>query len=392
MFSLWSSKAKTLPPRSRLYKKAETMADLCRRFLDEHASEHKKASSLAADQRNIRNHVLPLMGKLRVKDVTRAEVDRMKRAVAQGKTAREERSEDGALKLRIQGGRGAANRCLALLSKMFNLAEVWGIRPDGSNPVRHIEKYPERKVERMLSASDLGHLGATLSAFEGSPYAVAAFRLLVFTGARLDEIQSLRWDEVDLEQGEMRLAEHKSDKTAGVKVIHLPPPALTVLNDLPRVVGNPYVIVGQKEGSHMVNLKRSWEAVRERATVGIWKEHADQRIAKLVADLHETLDRVPTYKECQDVAEKAGIDLPAGFVDVRRHDLRHAFASVAASSGMGLPVIGKMLGHTQAQTTQRYAHLASDPVKAAAASVAGKIAAAMDRGAGAEIVPLVKRK
>jgi integrase len=67
----------------------------------------------------------------------------------------------------------------------------------------------------------------------------------------------------------------------------------------------------------------------------------------------------------------------AGLEDVRLHDLRHAFASVAAASGMGLPIIGKMLGHTQAQTTQRYAHLASDPVKAAAAAVAGKIAAAM---------------
>jgi hypothetical protein len=203
-------------------KKAETMADLCQRFLDEHASEHKKASSLAADQRNIRNHILPLIGKLKVKDVSRADVDRLKRAIAQGKTAREEHSEDGALELRVQGGKGAANRCLALLSKMFNLSEVWGLRPDGSNPVRHIEKYPERKVERLLSASDLGHLGAALTAYQGSVYAVAAFRLLVFTGARLDEIQSLRWDEVDLERAELRLTNHKSDKTEPPQVRRRP--------------------------------------------------------------------------------------------------------------------------------------------------------------------------
>ena len=83
------------------------------------------------------------------------------------------------------------------------------------------------------------------------------------------------------------------------------------------------------------------------------------------------------------------IRVAAGFEDVRLHDLRHAFASVAASAGLGLPIIGKMLGHTQAQTTHRYAHLASDPVKAAAAAVAGKIAAAMKRSTGAEkIVPL----
>jgi integrase len=105
-----------------------------------------------------------------------------------------------------------------------------------------------------------------------------------------------------------------------------------VLADLPRLDDNPHVIVGQKAGAALVNLEKPWRAIR--ATVG--------------------LD------------------------DVRLHDLRHAFASVAASSGTGLPIIGKMLGHTQAATTARYAHLASDPVKTAAAAVAGKIAAAME--------------
>jgi integrase len=372
-------------------KQAETMADLCQRFLDEHASEHKKASSLAADQRNIRNHILPLMGKLKVKEVSRADVDRLKRAVAQGKTAKEERSEEGALKLRVQGGKGAANRCLALLSKMFNLAEIWGIRPDGSNPIRHIEKYPERRVERMLSGNDLAHLGAALSAYEGSPYAVAAFRLLIFTGARLDEIQSLRWDDVDFERAELRLASHKSDKTAGIKVIHLSAPALTVLSELIKINGNPYVIAGQKPGSHMVNLKRAWETVRAKATVSIWREHEDQTIAKLVAGLSEQLKHEPSYEECLTAAEAAGIELPAGLVDLRRHDLRHTFASVAASSGMGLPLIGKMLGHTQAQTTQRYAHLAADPVKAGVANVARQLEVAMEgRKTSAEISDISK--
>jgi integrase len=105
--------------------------------------------------------------------------------------------------------------------------------------------------------------------------------------------------------------------------------------DLPRLDDNPYVIVGAKPGAALVNLEKPWREIRR----------------------------------------AAGLD------DVRLHDLRHAFASVAASSGMGLPIIGKMLGHSQPATTARYAHLASDPVKAAAAAVAGKIAAAMDRSA-----------
>jgi integrase len=166
---------------------------------------------------------------------------------------------------------------------------------------------------------------------------VAAIKLLVFTGARLGEVLGLKWEWIDIERGEARLPDSKT----GAKTLHLPPPALAVLAELPRLDRNPYVIVGQKAGAALVNLEKPWRAIRARA----------------------------------------GLD------DVRLHDLRHAFASVAASSGMGLPIIGKMLGHTQAATTHRYAHLASDPVKAAAAAVAGKIAAAMGAGSGEKAEP-----
>jgi integrase len=230
-----------------------------------------------------------------------------------------------------------------VLSKMFNLAEQWGLRPDGSNPCRHIERFTEHKRERMLSPAELGRLGDALAAYTGSPYPVAAIKLLVFTGARLGEVRGLRWNWIDLERGEARLPDSKS----GAKTLHLPPPALAVLTALPRLDNNPHVIVGQKVGAALANLEKPWRAIRN----------------------------------------TAGLD------DVRLHDLRHAFASVAASSGMGLPIIGKMLGHSQAQTTHRYAHLASDPVKAAAAAVAEKIAAAMGAGSdnarrGGAVVPL----
>ena len=117
-----------------------------------------------------------------------------------------------------------------------------------------------------------------------------------------------------------------------LKILHLPPPALTVLAEIPKIEGNPFVIVGERAGRHLVNAEKPWRTLRA----------------------------------------AAGLD------DLRLHDLRHGFASVAASSGMGLPIIGKILGHTQAQTTQRYAHLYSDPVKTAAAFVAEKIAEAMN--------------
>ena len=219
-----------------------------------------------------------------------------------------------------------------------------GLRPDGSNPCRHVEKFAERKRERILSPAELARLGDALAAYDGSPYAVAAVKLLVFTGARLGEVLGLRWDWVDFERGEARF----SDSNTGAKTLHLPPPALAVLTELPRIDGNPYVIVGAKPGAALVNLEKPWLAIRK----------------------------------------------PAGLDDVRLHDLRHAFASVAASSGMGLPIIGKILGHSQPATTARYAHLASDPVKAAAAAVAGKIAAAMGGGSsdtgngGPPVLPL----
>ena len=305
-------------------QEAPTVSELAERFLAEHADAKRKASTAAEYRRLVDRIILPALGKRKVADVTRQDLAKLHHGLRQTPYQ--------------------ANRLLAVLGKMFNLAERWALRPDGSNPCRHVERFGERKRERMLSPAELGRLGEALSAHAGSPYTAAAVKLLVFTGARLSEVLSLRWDWIDFDRGEARLPDSKT----GAKTLHLPPPALAVLAELPRLDANPHVIVGHKAGAAMVNLEKPWRAIRK----------------------------------------TAGLD------DVRLHDLRHAFASVAASSGMGLPIIGKMLGHTQAQTTNRYAHLASDPVKAAAASVAGKIAAAMGAGSrkagkdDAEVVPM----
>lgn len=293
-------------------REAPTIAELAARFLAEHAEAKRKGSTAAEYKRLLDRIILPALGERKVADVTRADVTKLHHA--------------------NRAAPYQANRVLAVLSKMFNLAERWGLRPDGSNPCRHVEKFAERKRERMLSPAELARLGDALTAHDGSPYAVAAVKLLVFTGARLGEVLGLRWEWIDFERGEARLPDSKT----GAKTLHLPPPALAVLAALPRLDGNPYVIAGAKPGAALVNLEKPWRAIRR----------------------------------------------PAGLDDVRLHDLRHAFASVAASSGMGLPIIGKMLGHSQPATTARYAHLASDPVKAAAAAVAGKIAAAMAGGSG----------
>ena len=303
---------------------APTVTALAQRFLAEHIATKTKQRTAAEYQRLIENTIVPSIGRKRVREVTRADISRLHHE-------RRDTPYD-------------ANRALAVLSKMFTLAEKWGERPDGSNPCRHVERYAERKRERFLSPDEFGRLAEALRASARSPYIIAAIKLLIFTGARLSEILELEWEWIDFERGEARLPDSKT----GAKTLHLPAPALAVLANLPRVEGNPYVIVGQVSGARLINLEKPWRAIR----------------------------------------------MAAGLDDVRLHDLRHAFASVAASSGMGLPIIGKMLGHTQAATTHRYAHLASDPVKAAAATVANKIAEAM-QGNGANssgVVPLARTR
>ncbi len=303
-------------------RKAPTLRALANQYLEQHAEKKKRPRSIASDKTLLRLHILPAIGNRRAVALSRAEVIKLHHSL--GETP------------------GAANRTLALLSKMLNLAELWNMRPDGSNPCRHVERYPERKMERFLSAEELGRLGSVLSETEQEgavlPSAIAAIRLLIFTGARLGEILNLRWDQVDFERTFLRLDESKT----GAKVIYLGAPALEVLTSIERDEDAPWVIRGAVQGRPLVNLRKPWHRIRERA----------------------------------------GLD------DVRLHDLRHSFASVAAAGGLSLPVIGALLGHTQAATTQRYAHLAADRLKQAADMTSERIAAAMKGTAGGKVVDL----
>lgn len=292
---------------------APTVKRLADRYLTEHAGPKKKSSSLSRDQRLIERFILPAMGRKRVEAVSRSDVAQLHHQV--GKSTP------------IQ-----ANRTLAVLSKMMTLAINWGMRPEAlGNPCRHIERFKERKRERFLSPDELARLGAALTELEQEsselPSVITAVRLLVFTGCRREEILSLKWEHVDFERKCIRLPESKT----GAKVVPLGPPALEILATIPRLEDNPYVCPGVKPGQHLVGLPRAWARIQKRA----------------------------------------------GLERVRIHDLRHSFASVGAAAGLGLPIIGAILGHTQAATTQRYAHLANDPLQAAAEEITQRIAEAM---------------
>src|ERR1700704_1394771 len=222
-------------------KEAPTVAELAERFLAEHAEAKRKASTAVAYGKLLNKIILPAIGRRKVADIIRADLTKLHHA--------------------NRATPYQSNRLLAVLSKMFNLAEQWGWRLDRSNPCRHIQRFTEDKPERLLSPAELARLGDALAAYDGSPYPVAAIKLLVFTGARLGEVRGLRWEWIDLERGEARLPDSKS----GAKTLHLPPPALAVLADLPRLDNNPHVIVGQKDGAAMVNLEKPWQAIRKAA-------------------------------------------------------------------------------------------------------------------------------
>ncbi len=303
------------PSGERLaYWDAPTTADLADRYMREHALLKKKPSSARDDERSWQLHVLPRFAKYKVVDVTRADVSGLHAELAKTPYL--------------------ANRVLALLSKAFNLAEVWGWRSDGTNPCRHVTRFREQRRERYLSQEELARLASALAEVERerseSPAVVAAIRLLILTGCRVREILDLHWKEVDFDRKALRLRDSKT----GSKTVFLSSPALQVLAAIEHESTSVYVIPGAKPDRPLSTLTRPWFRIRRRA----------------------------------------GLD------DLRLHDLRHSYASVGAGAGLSLPMIGKLLGHHHSATTERYAHLAAHPVRKAAELVGSTLEAVMNGG------------
>lgn len=237
------------------------------------------------------------------------------RDVADGKTAVDERT-----KLRgraiVRGGTGTANKAVALLGAIYSFAVDRGLVD--TNPVTGVKRYREGRRERYLSVAELERLGNAIQAAAQKelPGALTAIRLLALTGARRGEILNARWENVDFERSILILPDSKT----GYKVLLWGAAALDVLKNAVRIEDNPYICPGASPNKPLVNIQKPWTRIRGNA----------------------------------------------GLSDVRLHDLRHSFASVSAAGGDSLLVIGKLLGHTQPSTMQRYAHLADDPLKAAA--------------------------
>jgi integrase len=302
----------------------------------------KAASTLMNDRGRIARHIIPLIGSRKVRDITRQDVEKLRDDVRAGKTATDERTRKRGRAI-VTGGPGAATRALGLLGGIFAFALARGYCDH--NPVKGVQRFRDGKQERFLSPAELERLGKALSAAEAegkNPFAIAAIRLLVLTGCRKSELLNLKWSHVDQVYACLRLPASKT----GAKVVPLGAAALALLESLPRLAGNPYVFPGAKAGGHLVGLPRLFEGIRRRAELS----------------------------------------------DLRLHDLRHSFASAGAAGGLSLPLIGALLGHKDPKTTQRYAHLADDPVKAAADRISATIEAAMGGAPARKIVKLPVQK
>lgn len=290
-------------------RRAPTVAGLCDRFLEEYVEQHCKPTTARDYHSIIRRFIRPRLGPLPIAEVTRADV------VAFHHALRETPYQ--------------ANRPAAMLSKLFNLAEDWGLRQPGSNPARRIKKYREEEKKRYLSDEEQVRLGEVLAeALEAgteSVYVVSALLLLIYTGCRLSEILTLRWDYVTTHHLEL------PDSKTGRRRIPLPREAYDILMELSRQPGNPYVILGESEHGPLNNLQKPWRRIRR----------------------------------------AAGLD------DVRIHDLRHTYASVAMKDGIDPFTLKEIMGHKNLTTTLRYAHLADDAVQRAAGSVAARLARAV---------------
>lgn len=342
----------------RARQKVRTFKEVAEDFMRLHVKAKKKPRTHDEYDRLLRLHIYPALGGRPITAISKLDVARL----------------HGGLSDRPS----AANRCLALFDTIWNWAASKG-ELTGATPTKGLERNAERSRERYLTPDELRRLGQALREAEsvGLPWvvdengpkakhlpkanrarvldlhAVAAIRLLMLTGARLREILEARWDYVDWERGMMFLPDSKT----GRKTLYLSDVALNLLEHLPRVEGNPHIIPGSNKGEPRADLKRPWAAIARAA--GLMK----------VAD-------VPNARAKVGATRRRRVARPQP--SVRLHDLRHTFAATGAGSSLGLPVIGKLLGHSQARTTQRYAHLDADPMHKAANLIGSQIAAALE--------------
>jgi integrase len=323
-------------------RQAPTVVELCDRYLVEHVDVHNKPRTRAENRRMVEQIIKPKIGRLKVEAVDYDDVARLHRDLK--RTPRQ------------------ANHVVAVLSKMFNLAEVWKgedgkrLRPLNSNPCRHIQRYPETERDRYPLPEELERIGAAMREMETEGALrsedAGCIRFLAFVGCRLNEAVDLDLSDVDFRTGAWTLPDAKT----GARAIMLGAPALALLASLGRTTGRAFV----REDGRPVTVN-----MIERAWIGSKPQ--------------------PRHSK----KGRPGIRDRAGVSDLRVHDLRHGVGTYAGAAGLNAFLVRDLLGHKTMAMTGRYVSRHVDPLRAAADAISGQIAAAMERPP-AEIVEMSK--
>jgi integrase len=321
----------------RATRSALSVAEVAAAFMEDRDGKIKPAT-LAEYRRLIAVEIAPAIGKRVARDLSRQEVARLHSSNRRTPYV--------------------ANRVRSLLGAIYRWAGLRGYVPEGLQPTRGVEAYPERGRERYLTDAELARLGSALRRalkdgippdpkraqynsnrrghgrdgrpsrlYPANPFAVNAIRMLLLSGWREQEVLALEWSSLDLESGRARLQDTKT----GLSWRPLGGAALQLLLEMPRIQGSRFVFPGGKPTAPLTDIKHVWHAVRD----------------------------------------------AAGLPDVRLHDLRHHFASAGAQRGISLAALGAVLGHREIATTKKYAHLGEDPTKRAADEIAAAVASSL---------------
>lgn len=335
------------------FRTAPAVNDLLDRYLAEHVKKRNAATTQAEVERLVTLHIRPALGKLKVVAVTRNDISKLHSA--------------------LSGTPRQANFALAVCSKAFSLAELWGMRPESTNPCKRIERNAEAHRERFLTGEELTRLGAVLRQAEsgGLPWTVdetkpnakhladaehrftvysrvttAVVELLLYTGCRLSEVLTLRWDHVDFNAGTILLRKTKAGKP---QTVTINAPARQVLSSLKRDEGCPWVLPGKRKSQ-----KDQWKPLAKDAMEAAWQK----------------------------------IRAAARLNDVRMHDLRHTVGTYAGQSGANAFLVRDLLRHANVAMTGRYVNKADDPLRALNDVVGERIAASLEGRPPAEVIPL----
>lgn len=327
--------------RVREIKKEYTFEEMFLEYMERYSKKHKR--SWRYDEREVKKH-LSHWFKRKISDIEKTDVQRLIE------------------KIHDKSGLYQSNRTLERIRAMYNKTIEWGW--DGTNPATGIKKYKEQARDRFILPSEMPYLIKALDEEENTT-ARDYLWMLLLTGARRSNTLMMRWVDINWEMNTWRIPVTKNGDPVTVPLVES---AMNILRNRKENSHSNWIFPSQEDDTkHLVNFKRAWKRVQQKATIYFW--HQDEQYMKFICEYDLSApgynDVSRAFKNILHRAEKEKITLPTGLMDIHIHDIRRTFGSYQAITGASLQIIGKSLGHKSPQSTQIYARLNLDPVRAA---------------------------